>query len=119
MTDSELSALEQAAKAATPGPWDWNGGDVVSAIAEDIINPEDCFSTSENNCAYIAAANPAVLLELIQELRQTRKERDWLARTFGTLPDRECPPSRRRWSMECCKMPCEECWLEAAKEAVK
>ena len=63
------------------------------------------------------ATNDGAQLQLIQELRRTQKERDWLARAFGNLPDRGCPPSRRRWSRECRKTPCEQCWLEAAKEA--
>lgn len=65
---------------------------------------------------FAESQDDAITVKLITELRQTRAERNWLARTFGKMLDRECPPNRRRWSTECIKMPCEECWLDAAKE---
>jgi len=74
MTDTELNELEAKAKAATQGTWmsDYYGVYTQNGISLP-RNPEDC--------KYIAAANPAVILELITELKQARKERDWLAET--------------------------------------
>ena len=68
MTDAELLELEQKAKAATPGPWDCGGVEVF--LGE--WNPLIAMCNSEDNAAYIAAANPAAILELIAELRQAR-----------------------------------------------
>lgn len=91
MTDhNELRAL---ALAATPGPWEYStaglgatdgsfiltehfvrrpGDDV--AIAAEIINPDDC-KTSEDNAAYIAAANPATVLALLDEVEAAHASR--------------------------------------------
>ena len=123
MTNAEIDALETAAKAATPGPWEydveqgeyhgvWAGGRyIVPSLHIDA-----------DNCKYIAAANPAVILELIAELRQTRKERNYLA---WHRPVRYCP-TLQKW--EVCDLPdfdgphmplqCFQCWRQAAKEAV-
>ena len=60
MTDAELDALEAAAKAATPGPWETD-------------------YHLRKNTAYIAAA----VLDIIVELRQARRERDWLAEVLA------------------------------------
>ena len=78
MTDAELSALETAAKAATPGPWRHPGRAlVVSRMSADEPLVCDClsreFAQAPKDAAFIAAANPAVVLELIAELRQTRE----------------------------------------------
>ena len=73
MTDAELDALEAAAKAATPGPWEydveqeeyhgvWAGGRYI--VPSLHIDAE--------NCKYIAAANPTAILELITDLRQAQ-----------------------------------------------
>lgn len=72
----------------------------------------------------IAALEPSPqkwdILDVLAELRQTRKERDWLAEH---RPARYCP-TIKKW--ETClvdvpghKLPkaCIQCWLETAKEA--
>lgn len=75
MTDEQLSALEAAAKAATPGPWVLNGLS-VDADGFDICGCTDWRSPINRNgtanAAYIAAANPAAVLDLIAELRKAR-----------------------------------------------
>jgi hypothetical protein len=76
MTDAELAALEAAARAATPGPW-------FRAIANDTaIRSDDVdiaqtvgayeleWERMEADAAYIAAANPAAILALIQRVRE-------------------------------------------------
>ena len=111
MTDAELSALEAVAKAATPGPWRHPGRAlVVSRMSEDEPLVCDCisqeFAQAPKNAAFIATANPSVVLELIAEMRQARAERDWLAK------------------LAACNIPtindfvrATQGWLEAAKEA--
>jgi len=93
MTDAELSALEAAAKAATPGPWETdyrqryvfaeNGVNVceIRGYGELIhmVPESDVIEQMRNNANFIAAANPAAVLDLIAELRQARLERDWIA----------------------------------------
>jgi len=128
MTDVELSALEAAAKAATPGPW----GTAALPCQEKkiLLRADGCtigrtwpkhsvFAVDEEcerNAAFIAAANPAAILELIAELRQTKAERDWLVSRF--LKGGRCP-SKEAWRK--CDLDdgvdCKNCWLDAAKEA--
>lgn len=79
----DLNALEAAARAATPGEWQfWNGhmiraifGDSAAPIAEmrapyrhgvSIVKGE---REQWENGAFIAASSPAVVLELIRRLR--------------------------------------------------
>ena len=98
MTDAELSALEAAAKAATPGPWEYDDADEdMAALGAENQRVKDA--------AYIAAANPSVILSLIAELRQTRAERDWLADYISILTGKKSYNTK-------------ESWLKAAKEAV-
>ena len=81
MTDTELDALEAAAKAATPGPWKDSFDDVL-AYKDNLlceyrtlrIKSIDIDIDGENNAAYIAAANPTAILELIAELRETKRK---------------------------------------------
>lgn len=65
--------LEQAAKNATPGPWaqeeidptdpEWGACEVFTEESGDIVSSHVC---SKENAAYIAAANPATILELLE-----------------------------------------------------
>lgn len=122
MTDAELSALEAAASAATPGPWECDALSTVRSMDENYrgIGIVYCAIDSTgrvpslNNAAYIAAANPAAILELIAELRQVRKELEWLVKNTHI---NNCPDCR---NMESClkHSDCEVCWIQAAKEAV-
>lgn len=117
MTDAELDALKAAAKAATPGPWKHyvdQGCNGVLASGKVIL---PTLHISPENCAYIAAANPAVVLELIAELRQARAERDWVIKQIIGYGVR-CP-SQETWK-RCNEQGktrlCDKCWLAAAKE---
>ena len=110
MIDAELDTLEAAAKAATKGPWidieeddenfGWgihytttqnrldNSKAGIAKIETDFNPPVE--KEQKANAAFIAAANPAVVLELIAELRQARAERDWLASELSM----QCPEHR-------------------------
>ena len=84
MTDSELDALEAAARKATPGPWE---AVLLSDIADRtyVDGPEFASARSftedefqelqpqiHADARYIAAANPAVVIALVEELRRMR-----------------------------------------------
>lgn len=87
MTD--LDELERLAKAATKGPWRTHMlfsqgerpdvaicGDGTTVVAADGFPwhraPWRDYAAVTNDAAYIAAANPAVILELVAELRRLR-----------------------------------------------
>ncbi|MBE6442007.1 MAG: hypothetical protein E7022_06700 [Desulfovibrio desulfuricans] len=88
MTDDQLDDLEAKAKGATPGPWETdyrqryvfaeNGVNVCEIRGYgDLIHmvPEcEVIEQMRSNGTYIAAANPAAILELIAELRQAKEE---------------------------------------------
>lgn len=75
LTADELRAL---ALTATPGPWAYvrdeasrpciTGGDNDKWVAELVGWPGDGTADGENNAAYIAAASPATVLSLLDEL---------------------------------------------------
>ena len=78
MGDTELASLEALAKAATPGKW-YEGN--KSVFVDEPANP---FSNAlqnvlrdvpeaRANVAYIAAANPAAILSLIEENKRMRE----------------------------------------------
>lgn len=84
----DLDHLESLAKAATPGPWDYGACEVFLKGTD--FWPVIATCRNEDDLAFIAAANPAVVLELIAELRRVsdmvRKEREarnWLATMLG------------------------------------
>lgn len=97
----DLDYLESTAKAATQGPWLERHEDVYSEVDAHVAfcptvcssAPERCISKeqAESNAAYIAAANPAVVLELIAELRA---KNDLLEKIFDDCGDKNngaCP----------------------------
>lgn len=67
----KFSELKAAAMAATPGPWSYNGN-----CKFGIWWPaENCYVLSANtheDAAFIAAANPAVILALLVELKSSQ-----------------------------------------------
>ena len=110
MTDTELDALEAKAKAATSGPWWELDTEKDTTVDNQIVK----------DSIYIAAANPAVILELIAELRQVRRERDWLASQLeGACYSAEDAEYCSLHDCNDCKYTSAKVWLEAAKEAVK
>lgn len=73
MTDFELDVLEAAAKGATKGVWHCRRKDVFSRTADGDF-PVVYDARYERDANYIAAANPAAVLDLIVELRQARAD---------------------------------------------
>ena len=84
----DLNKLERLANAATPGPWSWTNNEgwaypqtqVKTEQGTHIARfvdaaPQFCCTVGEArqewlNAAFIAAANPAVVLELVRRLRE-------------------------------------------------
>lgn len=78
MTD-KYAKLREAAEKATPGPWDHDGPE-SSIIVWSSENDRVCFMTSDGpakaNAAYIAAANPQVVLALLDHLAAEKARAD-------------------------------------------
>lgn len=105
MTDHELSALEEKAKLATPGPWRWmnrhalvgdhgprpvvltsgRGMDGLTVLMtrgiEDGLLQD--LSPTHADPEFIAACSPDVILALINELREARLQRDMARQALG------------------------------------
>ena len=78
MNQEQINELRQLAQAATPGPW-------RAAISSSMVNSvcttfETVCETGKNidDALYIAAANPAAILELISEIDSLRDEANGL-----------------------------------------
>ena len=77
---SDYCELKKRAMDATPGPWyeqddeDSAAGAVFVMPESDVWMPPICRITTEANAAYVAAANPAAILELIAENESLRKD---------------------------------------------
>lgn len=114
----DLDQLEALAKAATPGPWEdlsnhpyhlhgtINKGEKHIAGCSWFETPreEQCVTVKEAlaNAAYIAAANPATVFELVAEVRRHRKSMTRLARALRiknralAIAQRECKYAQER-----------------------
>jgi hypothetical protein len=70
----DLAALRRLAEAATPGPWrsfdDYGYTSPVNGLRTNIVP-----SIKKTNAAYIAAANPATLLTLLDRITELEAER--------------------------------------------
>jgi len=67
----DLDELERLAKAATRGPW--THSEQPSGWMHMVIAPERgqiCRESMARDATFIAAANPAVILELIRMMRE-------------------------------------------------
>jgi transposase len=75
MTDT--NALRRLAQAATPGPWDNTDPD-PTIINSPYNQLAICYRNSRalTDAKFIAAANPAVISELLDRLEAAEKERD-------------------------------------------
>ena len=150
MTDEELDELETKAKAATSGPWiregrlsifgphheasRYDNHRIFLAKVSAGRNRDDSFFADDGptitgdgnaDAAYIAAANPATILNLLKALRKAWAERDWLI-DYMVEKETLCLFSEeaRNYCMshdDCggCPYLGKEVWLKAAKEAAE
>lgn len=114
MTTPDTLELRRKAEAATPGPWDVYGerinGNIALAAAEALSQVNQtgpiadhfwmmnaagkcpaltgCGPTSEANAAFIAAANPAVILALLDRLDALEGREDWKAEWEAACSER-------------------------------
>ncbi len=73
-----IEDLKSKALAATPGPWCAQTKD--HAVFTTCGQPDNwmALARKDEDCEFIAAANPAAILELIAELEAVKSERDEL-----------------------------------------
>ena len=79
MTSDQLDVLQAAAEAATPGPWSrfrpeaTECHEIVGAIGDrdNLVVWAEC---EPDDAEFIAAANPAVVLELIKRVREAEQD---------------------------------------------
>lgn len=123
-----LTELEQLANEATQEPWvvyygEEYGRTICHRIATVAIKDHGkCYSGNPKDCKFIVAAREAVprLINMVRELEtyiaQLEKEADYLA---GSRYKLDCPekPSRKI-SCKMNKTICQQCWREAARNAV-
>lgn len=99
----KFSELKAAAMAATPGPWSINrtGNTIVSNHSHPVATVSDAFHRQlagggvGKDAEFIAAANPAAVLELLAELEATRKQSQELAKQCGRLGARAAIAERK------------------------
>ena len=95
MTDDELDELVKKASRATVGPWVANGQTVNNALGAQISYQATIISSNDNhtiyeeqavkNTEYIAAINPLVVIELIDDLHRKQKECACLANQLNHI----------------------------------
>ena len=102
MTD-DLTALRSLAEAATPGPWHFHQDDGTALDISEVCipRPEEDVDLSiaslldDRDGAFIAAANPQVILELIERLRETERLRaHWREKCTDALIKRDAALAR-------------------------
>ena len=94
MTDAELDELEAKAIAAK------------KAVG--------CERSLQADSDYIKVSRPWRILELIEDLQQTRKERDWIIN--NVISNGHCHYPDIYMRRECIFYVCKDCWLKTAKE---
>ena len=118
MNKEQIARLKELAEKATPGKWKNPGRQyIVSDI--DPSEPIICDVIGNNfrfDIAYIAAANPQVILELIAENERLERQVNWLAmscqsvRKYPTLNGRpEDDWTAHKWRKAARKAAEEEC----------
>lgn len=95
-TDIDIDHLEQLAKAATPGSWKAGdlshivGGGSVVSNGDGLVVAEGLYSY---DAAFIAACDPATMIELMRRLREMAAARDAACDACIELADFECNDS--------------------------
>jgi hypothetical protein len=95
-----INELEALARAATPGEWErrkWFGNDwpekrisVSSGNTAIVISPRYAEAQAEHDANYIAAANPATMLKLIEVIRAQHAVLKELEEIYGFEWRAEC-----------------------------
>lgn len=131
MDDLKLADLKFKAEAASPGPWVCDSLNNISNgiwfVVYTTKAPSGSVPTAED-AAFITAASPGTVRELVLDVQRARAERDWLAQHLAGACDfrraEECPVSCGvadhcpRNSGKCrCLDATKEDWLECAQEA--
>lgn len=81
MAELDLDALEQTAREAGGGCWfstGWTVGSRGFEVGDLKSRDRICSDVTERCAEFIAAANPATILELLDRLKAAEKERDAL-----------------------------------------
>lgn len=99
ISDETLSRLAALAEAATPGPWHWDGSDMLAPATDDaqfwpwqyvITDCNGVTSIDKHDAAFIAACDPSTVTALIQRLREAEaRAADWkhnYSLSFSTDP---------------------------------
>lgn len=81
MTDLDLSDLRAKAEAATPGPWEFSPDDGSALDADAVVVLDEAGDEAlivttwieAKDAEFIAAANPAVVLELLDRLERAER----------------------------------------------
>lgn len=87
ITPEFLADLKARAENANPGPWIFDLPYSVLTLKESwpICDAESC-----NDAIFIAAANPATILELLAEMQRMKRRIDWdtaALQAYGAMPE--------------------------------
>lgn len=106
---SKWEELGKAARAATPGPWMWDSdpikGDPLNRVRFQVVargrTITQCYRSSgdemaQKEAAYIAAANPSAILELLAERDALKAENERLTNCLKKAND-QAEDFERRW----------------------
>ena len=112
---TRVNKLEELAGKANSGPWindekgriDSHDHEAFSYIAQGCV---------KENAEYIAAANPAMIKEMVVEMRRLNKEADWLASYIGK---HECVNGEPEVTICPSEESCRIHWRETAREALE
>lgn len=95
VSDAELDDLYAKARAATPGPFTIPEGYQIYAVEKHFASAFESYSYNKDevidteqakaNAAFIAAADPSLIIALIDSLRHARAERDLLVNKIRGL----------------------------------
>lgn len=82
--------LRDAAGKATPGPWrsaEWTTGTYPYEVFDPQTQSRVCAGSKEANAAFIALANPANILALLDKLERMEKALEPFANVASELPE--------------------------------
>lgn len=74
MDGKSLADLRRLAEAATPGPWEQSEGGMYVDVVDDDSQVAEVIRRAD--AAFIAAANPAAVLALLDEIERLRAGQD-------------------------------------------